>query len=157
MGIPSNILPEQKIFNGGQAPQLNYLGANEAGATVTAQHTGRRELSQQDIEASKQAYEMKKKQQMEAQQSQQMTTTTTTTDSSSVVRRTTETSSEQKCERRMSLRDSLMLDPAQAHADAGIIDPSAILRGCEVTGGGRRSTSEGVFSQSTVQGETDKM
>merc|ERR1712173_472054 len=58
-------------------------------------------------------------------------------------------------ERRMSLRDSLMLDPAQAHADAGIIDPSAILRGCEVTG--RRSTSEGVFSQSTVQGETDKI
>ena len=128
--IPSNILPEQKIFNGGQAPQLNYLGANEAGGTVTAQHTGRRELSQQDIEASKQAYEMKKKQQMEAQQSQ---TTTTTTDSSSVVRRTTETSSEQKSERRMSLRDSLMLDPAQAHADAGLIDPSAILRGEAVT------------------------
>ena len=132
--IPSNILPEQRIFNGGQAPQLNYLGANEAGATVTSQHTSRRELSQQDIEASKQAYEMKKKQQMEAQQSQQVTSTTTT-DSSSVVRRTTETSSssEQKSERRMSLRDSLMLDPAQAHAAAGLIDPSAILRGEAVT------------------------
>jgi len=149
--IPSNILPEQKIFNGGQAPQLNYLGANEAGATVTAQHTGRRELSQQDIEASKQAYEMKKKQQMEAQQSQ---TTTTTTDSSSVVRRTTETSSEQKSERRMSLRDSLMLDPAQAHADAGLIDPSAILRGSDITG--RKSTTEGM-NQSSVEGETDKV
>merc|ERR1719480_605539 len=106
--IPSNILPEQRIFNGGQAPQLNYLGANEAGATVTSQQTSRRELSQQDIEASKQAYEMKKKQQMEAQQSQQVTTTTT--DSSSVVRRTEtqSSSSEQKSERRMSLRDSLM-------------------------------------------------
>ena len=131
--IPSNILPEQRIFNGGQAPQLNYLGANEAGATVTSQHTSRRELSQQDIEASKQAYEMKKKQQMEAQQSQQVTTTTT--DSSSVVRRTEtqSSSSEQKSERRMSLRDSLMLDPAQAHLDAGLIDPSAILRGEAVT------------------------
>ena len=128
--IPSNILPEQRNYNGGQAPQLNYLGANEAGATVTSQQTARRELSQQDIEASKQAYEMKKKQQMEAKQT---TTTTTTTDSSSVVRRTTETSSEQKSERRMSLRDSLMLDPAQAHADAGLIDPSAILRGEAVT------------------------
>merc|ERR1719367_2080184 len=127
--IPSNILPEQRNYNGGQAPQLNYLGANEAGATVTSQQTARRELSQQDIEASKQAYEMKKKQQMEAKQ-----TTTTTTDSSSVVRRTTETSSEQKSERRMSLRDSLMLDPAQAHADAGLIDPSAILRGSDITG-----------------------
>merc|ERR1712110_987650 len=152
--IPSNILPEQKIFNGGQAPQLNYLGANEAGATVTAQHTGRRELSQQDIEASKQAYEMKKKQQMEAQQSQQMTAATTTTDSSSVVRRTTETSSEQKSERRMSLRDSLILDPAQAHADAGLIDPSAILRGSDITG--RKSTTEGM-NQSSVEGETDKV
>merc|ERR1719232_2348166 len=147
--IPSNILPEQRIFNGGQAPQLNYLGANEAGATVTSQKTTRRELSQQDIEASKQAYEMKKKQQMEAKQ----TTTTTTTDSSSVVRRTTETSSEQS-ERRMSLRDSLMLDPAQAHADAGLIDPSAILRGSDITG--RKSTTEGM-NQSSVEGETDKV
>merc|ERR1712045_422299 len=75
--IPSNILPEQRNYNGGQAPQLNYLGANEAGATVTSQQTTRRELSQQDIEAPKQAYEMKKKQQMEAQQSGKMTTTTT--------------------------------------------------------------------------------
>merc|ERR1719330_2033491 len=150
--IPSNILPEQRNFNGGQAPQLNYLGANEAGATVTSQQTARRELSQQDIEASKQAYEMKKKQQMEAKQT--TTTTTTTTDSSSVVRRTTETSSEQKSERRMSLRDSLMLDPAQAHADAGLIDPSAILRGSDITG--RRSTTEGM-NQSSVEGETDKV
>merc|ERR1719225_772295 len=147
--IPSNILPEQRNYNGGQAPQLNYLGANEAGATVTSQQTARRELSQQDIEASKQAYEMKKKQQMEAKQT---TTTTTTTDS--VVRRTTETSSEQKSERRMSLRDSLMLDPAQAHADAGLIDPSAILRGSDITG--RKSTTEGM-NQSSVEGETDKV
>jgi len=150
--IPSNILPEQRNFNGGQAPQLNYLGANEAGATVNSQQTARRELSQQDIEASKQAYEMKKKQQMEAKQT--TTTTTTTTDSSSVVRRTTETSSEQKSERRMSLRDSLMLDPAQAHADAGLIDPSAILRGSDITG--RKSTTEGM-NQSSVEGETDKV
>merc|ERR1712110_968450 len=119
-----------------------------------AQHTGRRELSQQDIEASKQAYEMKKKQQMEAKQWNQSREHGTTTDSRSVVRRTTETSSEQKSERRMSLRDSLMLDPAQAHADAGLIDPSAILRGSDITG--RKSTTEGM-NQSSVEGETDKV
>merc|ERR1711988_1794233 len=75
------------------------------------------------------------------------------TDSSSVVRRTTETSSEQKSERRMSLRDSLMLDPAKAHADAGLIDPSAILRGSDITG--RRSTSESL--NQSVPGETDNV
>ena len=73
--IPHNILPEQRMFNGDQAPQLNYLGANEAGAMVQSQ-TARREVSQQDIEASKMAYEMKKKQQQEAAQQQSSTTTT---------------------------------------------------------------------------------
>ena len=131
--IPHNILPEQRMFNGDQAPQLNYLGAGENGGAVlqAGGQANRREVSQQDIEASKQAYEMKKKQQMEAQQ-QSSSSTTTTTSSSTVVRRT-ESSSEQKSERRMSLRDSLMLDPAKAHTDAGIIDPSAILRGEAVT------------------------
>jgi len=47
-----------------------------------------------------------------------------------------------------------MLDPAKAHLDAGLIDPSAILRGSDITG--RRSTSEGM-NQSSVQGETDKV
>jgi len=154
--IPHNILPEQRMFNGDQAPQLNYLGANEAGAMVQSQ-TARREVSQQDIEASKMAYEMKKKQQQEAAQQQSSTTTTSSsTSSSSVVRRTetSSTSTEQKSERRMSLRDSLMLDPAKAHSDMGLIDPSAILRGSDITG--RRSTSEGI-NQSTVPGETDKV
>ena len=129
--IPQNILPEQRMFNGDHAPQLNYLGAGaENGQVVQGQQQSRREVSQQDIEASKAAYEMKKKQQMEAQQ---QTQTSSSTSSSTVVRRTETSSSEQKTERRMSLRDSLMLDPAKAHADAGLIDPSAILRGEAVT------------------------
>jgi len=147
--IPQNILPEQRMFNGDHAPQLNYLGSNEAGAQVAAT-SNRREVSQQDIEASKAAYELKKKQQMEA--SQQQSSSTTSTSSSSVVRRSETSSSEQKTERRMSLRDSLMLDPAKAHADAGLIDPSAILRGSDITGG-RKSAIEGM-DQSTVAGET---
>merc|ERR1719225_1446775 len=151
--IPHNILPEQRMYNGDQGPALNYLGASENGGLVQGQT--RREMSQQDIEASKAAYEMKKKQQMEQQSS---TTTTSSSSTSTVVKRTeTSSSSEQqmKSERRMSLRDSLMLDPAQAHAEAGLIDPSAILRGSEQSG--KRSTSEGILSQSTVQGETDKI
>merc|ERR1719245_2450730 len=124
--IPHNILPEQRMFNGEQAPQLNYLGAGENGGQVLQpSQTNRRELSQQEIEASKQAYELKKKQQMEAAQS------SSSTSSSTVVRRT-ETSSEARSERRMSLRDSLMLDPAKAHTEAGLIDPSAILRGSNI-------------------------
>jgi len=149
--IPQNILPEQRMFNGDHAPQLNYLGAGaENGQLVQGQQ--RREVSQQDIEASKAAYEMKKKQQMEAQQ---QTQTSSSTSTSTVVRRTetSSSSSEQKSERRMSLRDSLMLDPAKAHADAGLIDPSAILRGSDITG--RRSTSESL--NQSVPGETDKV
>merc|ERR1719420_401399 len=115
--IPHNILPEQRMFNGDHAPQLNYLGANESGAVLQSNTSNRREVSQQDIEASKAAYELKKKQQME-----QQSTTTTQSSSSTVVRRTETSSSstEQKTERRMSLRDSLMLDPAKAHLDAGL-------------------------------------
>merc|ERR550532_2619497 len=151
--IPHNILPEQRMYNGDHAPALNYLGASEGGLV---QGLARKEMSQQDVEASKAAYEMKKKQQ---EQQQSSTTTTTSSSSSSTVVKRTETSSsseqKMKSERRMSLRDSLMLDPAQAHADAGLIDPSAILRGSYVTD--RRSTSEGFLNQSTVQGETDKI
>merc|ERR1719429_121131 len=148
--IPHNILPEQRMFNGEQAPQLNYLGAGENGGQVLQpSQTNRRELSQQEIEASKQAYELKKKQQMEAAQS----SSSTTSSSSTVVRRT-ETSSEARSERRMSLRESLMLDPAKAHTEAGLIDPSAILRGSNIIEAAR-STSEGL-SQSG-QGETDKV
>merc|ERR1719323_1622494 len=147
--IPHNILPEQRMFNGEQAPQLNYLGAGDNGGQVLQpSQTNRRELSQQEIEASKQAYELKKKQQMEAAQS-----SSTISSSSTVVRRT-ETSSEARSERRMSLRDSLMLDPAKAHTEAGLIDPSAILRGSNIIEAAR-STSEGL-SQSG-QGETDKV
>ena len=133
--IPHNILPEQRIYNGDQGPALNYLGASETGGLVQTQT--RREMSQQDIEASKAAYEMKKKQQMEQQSSTTTTTTTSSSSSSSTVVKRTESSSrseqQMKSERRMSLRDSLMLDPAQAHAEAGLIDPSAILRGEAVT------------------------
>merc|ERR1719192_200883 len=96
-----NIPPEQRIYNGDHGPALNYLGASEADGQVHS--LVRREMSQQDVEASKAAYEMKKKQQLEQQQS---SSTTTSSSSSSTVVKRTETSSrseqEAKSERRMS-------------------------------------------------------
>merc|ERR1712106_528368 len=86
--------------------------------------------------------------------------TQSSTSQSTVVKRTdTSASSEQTKtvlnERRQSLTAGLMLDPATAHAESGIIDPSAILRGSDAAGA--RSKSEGLFGQSTEPGETDKI
>merc|ERR1712002_629181 len=152
--IPHAILPEQRMYNGDQGPALNYLGASAQGSTSSTQSFMKKEISQEDFEASKKAYEAKKKQQqMEAQQSQ------SSSSQSTVVKRTeTSTSSEQKSmlnERRQSLTTSLMLDPAAAHAESGIIDLSAILRGSDASG--IRSRSEGLFGQTTEAGETDKI
>merc|ERR1712168_503109 len=152
--IPHAILPEQRIYNGDQGPALNYLGASAQGSTSSTQSFMKKEISQEDFEASKKAYEAKKKQQqMEAQQSQ------SSSSQSTVVKRTeTSTSSEQKSmlnERRQSLTTSLMLDPAAAHAESGIIEPSAILRGSDASG--IRSRSEGLFGQTAEPGETDKI
>jgi len=154
--IPHAILPEQRIYNGDQGPALNYLGASAQGSSSSTQSFMKKEISQEDFEASKKAYEMKKKQQqMEAQQQSQSGSSQST-----VVRRTeTSSSSEQTRsvlnERRQSLTTSLMLDPAAAHAESGIIDPSAILRGSDTAG--TRSRSEGLFGQTAEPGETDKI
>merc|ERR1719187_260529 len=70
--IPHAILPEQRIYNGDQGPALNYLGASAQGSTSSTQSFMKKEISQEDFEASKKAYEAKKKQQqMEAQQQSQ--------------------------------------------------------------------------------------
>merc|ERR1719206_1460532 len=154
--IPHAILPEQRMYNGDQGPALNYLGASAQGSSSSTQSFMKKEISQEDFEASKKAYEMKKKQQqMESQQQTQSASS-----QSSVVRRTETLSSSQQTksqlnERRQSLTSSLMLDPAAAHAESGIIDPSAILRGSDTAG--TRSRSEGLFGQTAEPGETDKI
>lgn len=153
--IPNAILPEQRMYNGEQGPALNYLGSAKSESSSSTQSFMKKEISQEDFEASKQAYEMKKKtQQMESQQSQSASSQST------VVKRTeTSGKSEQTKtvlnERRQSLTAGLMLDPATAHAESGIIDPSAILRGSDAAGS--RSKSEGLFGQSGEPGETDKV
>merc|ERR1719356_102683 len=67
--LPNQILPEQKMFNGEQGPALNYLGGKQDFASQQQIFT-KKEVSNEDIEASKKAYEMKKKQQMEQRQQQ---------------------------------------------------------------------------------------
>lgn len=152
--IPHTILPEQRIYNGDQGPALNYLGSakGEMGSTSSTHSFTKKEVSQEDFEASKLAYENKKKQQqMESQKSQ-----STVSSQSTVVKRSeTEQNRTVVNERRQSLTSSLMLDPATAHAESGIIDPSAILRGSD--GAGIRSRSEGILGNSTEPGETDKI
>jgi len=156
--IPHAILPEQRMYNGDHGPALNYLNTSksEMGSSSSTQSFMKKEISQEDFEASKQAYEMKKKQQqMESQQSQ------STSSQSTVVKRSessakTEQTTTVLNERRQSLvASSLMMDPAKAHAESGIIDPSAILRGSDAAG--FRSKSEGILGQSPGQAETDKV
>jgi len=155
--ISHNILPEQRMYNGNNGPALNYLSSETSQTSSSSVTTSRREVSQQDVEASKRAYEMKKQQQqLEAQQTSQQTSQQSS--QTTVVRREESSSSsaeqQTKTERRQSLSQALLMDPALAHAEAGIIDPSAILRGSEVAG---RSRSEGLQNQSSVQGESDKI
>merc|ERR1712192_301534 len=68
--LPNQILPGQQMFDGEQGPALNYLGGKQDFASQQQIFT-KKEVSNEDIEASKAAYEMKKKQQMEQRQQQQ--------------------------------------------------------------------------------------
>ena len=131
--LPNQILPEQKMFNGEQGPALNYLGGKQDFASQQQIFT-KKEVSNEDIEASKKAYELKKKQQMEQKQqaSNSSSSMSSSQTSSSVVMRekkTEEVKAEQNERRRASISSALLMDPAAAHAEAGLIDPSAILRG----------------------------
>merc|ERR1719500_964518 len=81
---------------------------------------------------------MKKKQQMEQRQQQQTSSSSMSSSrtSNSVVMRekkTEEVKAEQNERRRASISSALLMDPAAAHAEAGLIDPSAILRGEQLT------------------------
>merc|ERR1719187_963159 len=57
--ISHNILPEQRMYNGNNGPALNYLSSETSQTSSSSVTTSRREVSQQDVEASKRAYEMK--------------------------------------------------------------------------------------------------
>ena len=134
--LPNQILPEQKMFNGEQGPALNYLGGKQDFASQQQTFT-KKEVSNEDIEASKKAYELKKKQQMEQRQQQSSSSSMSSSQTSSSVvmreKKTEEVKAEQNERRRASISSALLMDPAAAHAEAGLIDPSAILRGEQLT------------------------
>jgi len=152
--IPIGILPEQRMYNGEQGPALNYLGGKQDFASQQQTYV-KKEVSAEDVEASKQAYELKKKQQMEqkAQKSASSTSTASSQQSTVTMREkktTEETRTDMSEQRRSSISSALLMDPAQAHAQAGIIDPSAILRGSD---GASNRASIGL--RSSVPGETE--
>merc|ERR1719259_1484288 len=140
--IPVQYLPEQRMFNGEQGPSLNYLSTKSESNSST-QSMMKTTMSKQDVNASKQEYEARKKmqssqqQQQQQQQDQQQHSFSTSQQQSSVVMRSSEQQSEEQkqmlSQRRASLKDALLMDPATQHANAGIIDPSAILRGDHVS------------------------
>jgi len=142
--IPIGILPEQKMYNGEQGPALNYLGGKKDFAEQK-QVFVKKEVSAEDIEASKQAYEMKKKQQMEQKAQESSSSSVTMRE-----KKTVETRVEQTENRQSTISSALLMDPAAAHAQAGIIDPSAILRGSD--GNNRASIGAG---RSSEPGETE--
>ena len=129
--IPVQYLPEQKQYNGNQGPSLNYLNSSNESATLPRSASS----TKKDFDASRQDYEMKKQ-----MQNNTSTTSSTTAVSNNSQQTTVETrsrtavSAEKKQmlnSRRQSLKDLLYFDTEnqKGSSAAGIIDPSAILRG----------------------------
>lgn len=153
--ISQSILPEQKMYNGEGGPMLNYLGGKQDFASQQ-QHFVKKEISDEDIEASKNAYELKKKQQMEAkaqqssQQISQQSSSTSLSQQSSVTMREKKVEETRTEQTQRPMSSALLMDPASAHANAGIIDPSSILRGED---GSINRSSLGL--RSSVPGETE--
>ena len=131
--IPVQYLPEQRIYNGDQGPSLNYLNSKSESSSST-QSIMRSTMTKQDVDASRQEYEQRKlsSQSNQQQQDNQASNISQQQANSVQMRQKTEMSEEERkmlSTRRASLKDFMLMDPATTHANAGIIDPSAILRG----------------------------
>lgn len=154
--IPVQYLPEQRMFNGEQGPSLNYLTTNAESSSESQSMMMRSTTSGVDSAASRQQYENRK---AEMNGNSQTSTSSFADQSSSVeMRSKTEASTQQKkilTERRQSLSNYLLLDPAASHASAGIIDPSAILRGADEEGSGDRCKSEGLINPANIAVESE--
>lgn len=156
--IPVQYLPEQKMFNGQQGPSLNYLNSNSSSSSQQSTLT-RSTTSKQDSNASRQEYEMRKAQSNQNNTEQSSSSSSVAQSSSVEMRSKTEASTQQKkllSERRQSLKDYMLMDPAAIHASAGIIDPSAILRGSD-EGTGERSRSEGLINPANIAVESENL
>jgi len=154
--IPVQYLPEQRMYNGEQGPTLNYLSTKSESSSSAQSTLQRSTVSKQDSDVSRQEYEARKQASQQTVQNTQSSTSVSSSQKNSVEireksREMTEEQKPQLAQRRPSLMDSLLMVPAAEHAKAGIIDPSAILRGSE---GDSRSKSEGILNQSNLQGES---
>ena len=157
--IPVQYLPEQKMFNGQQGPSLNYLNSNSSSSSQQSTLT-RSTTSKQDSNASRQEYEMRKAQSNQNNTEQSSSSSSVAQSSSVEMRSKTEASTQQKkllSERRQSLKDYMLMDPAAIHASAGIIDPSAILRGDQSSNWNLSDTSSHTSVRSITASPSSKM
>ena len=132
--IPVQYLPEQRMYNGEQGPTLNYLSTKSESSSSAQSTLQRSTVSKQDSDVSRQEYEARKQASQQTVQNTQSSTSVSSSQKNSVEirKKSSEMTEEQKqqlSQRRQSLKDYLLMDPAAEHAKAGIIDPSAILRG----------------------------
>merc|ERR1719444_173549 len=149
--IPVQYLPEQKQYNGNQGPSLNYLNSSNESATLPRSASS----TKKDFDASRQDYEMKKQMQNNTSTTSSTTAVSNNSQQTSVETRSrTAVSAEKKQmlnSRRQSLKDLLYFDTEnqKGSSAAGIIDPSAILRGSE------EPNSDGLLSHSNIQGKNE--
>merc|ERR1719447_1952975 len=133
--IPVQYLPEQKLYNGEQGPSLNYLSTkSESSCSTQSTMVKTTSLAKQDLDASKKEYEMRKQQgtsQIDSGAASSVTSAGHT--QQQMASSTSEMSLEQQqqlSQRRQSLKEYLLIEPSSlSSANAGLLDPSAILRG----------------------------
>merc|ERR1719289_105953 len=159
--IPVQYLPEQKLYNGEQGPSLNYLSTkSESSCSTQSTMVKTTSLAKQDLDASKKEYEMRKQQgtsQIDSGAASSVTSAGHT--QQQMASSTSEMSLEQQqqlSQRRQSLKEYLLIEPSSlSSANAGLLDPSAILRGSGEEEG--RSRSEGLLTQANIQGEGEAL
>jgi len=159
--IPVHYLPEQRLYNGEQGPSLNYLSTKSETSFSSTQSstmvkTSSGAANRQGIDASMQEYEQRKQQEISQTDSSSTTAASTQQQQQQqAVATNSEMSQQQLSERRQSLKEYLLIEPSSlGSTNAGLLDPSAILRGSgdmEET----RSKSEGLLTQANVQGGAD--
>lgn len=159
--IPVQYLPEQKLYNGEQGPSLNYLSTkSESSCSTQSTMLKTTSLAKQDLDASKKEYEMRKQQGISQIDSGAATSVTSAGHTQQqMASSTSEMSLEQQqqlSQRRQSLKEYLLIEPSSlSSANAGLLDPSAILRGSGEEEG--RSRSEGLLTQANIQGEGEAL
>lgn len=149
--IPDKYLPQQHQYTGVKAPSFSYLHqtSQEDKVEVRRQDKTQVQARQSQMELETAQSSVQSSAQFSAQSSAQSTSKTEQTESKKKEETKVVT------QRRQSLKDYLLMDPATDHMKAGFIDPSAILRDSDEALGGARSA--GVLRQSALQGSSENL